>query len=175
MKPISLDWTTELNVTNAITAYGDALLELKKLQQDNLNLLPDGNVSVGTIGEYYAFIWLKHSNPTAIVKYGRSTEKSWDISVEEDNKKTFYQVKTVSLNSQKLTIKNLIKGFDKLIVIVLAEDYFPEDVYLLDSNFEFKSKSFAVPHKQKGHGSKIFKTNAKNIHNGFFTSLADTL
>jgi len=169
------DWTTVVEVNDAIDAYGRALVKLRDMQSQSDSLLPRGSISVGTIGEYYAFIWLKHQFPKADVSYGSATEKSWDIAVTSGDSRTLYQVKTVSLNSKSLRISNLQKGFDKLVIIVLAEDYFPENAYLLDSGFEFNGlQTFSVPYGSK-RGSPIFSTNGKQINFDFFDSLAERL
>jgi hypothetical protein len=167
------DWTTVDEVNDAIDAYGNALIKLKAMQSRADSLLPKGSINVGTIGEYYAFIWLKHQFPDALVTYGNATEKSWDIVVTLNNEKTLYQVKTVSLNSKSLRISRLQKGFDKLIVIILGEDYFPEDAYLLDCDFVFTGiQTFSVPNRGQ-NGSSIFVSNGTQINFDLFDSIAE--
>ena len=173
-----MEWTTVAQVNQAIDEYGKSLQKLKNFQNDANNFLPKGAITVGTIGEYYCYIWLKHQFPSCKVHYGDSTQKSWDIEViSNEGQSTKYQCKTVSLNSTNLTISNLKKGFDKLIIIVLSEDYFPEVAYELTNDFEFRDiSSFAIKDPRKPNsGSPKLKSVTKEINFEFFDSLADRL
>jgi len=173
-----MEWTTAAEVNQAIDEYGKSLQKLKFLQDNSDSLLPKGAITVGTIGEYYCFIWLKHQFPEYTVRYGDSTQKSWDIEIiSNEGGSTKYQCKTVSLNSNKLSISNLKKGFDKLIVLVLSEDYFPAIAYELTNNFEFRDLStFTIKDPRKPNsGSPTLKPVTKEINFKFFGSLADRL
>lgn len=168
----NLDWTTVEAVNKAIQNYGNALVKLKNLQLESGSYLPKGCINIGLLGEYYAYIWLKHEFPESIVSYGGSTEKSWDIQVANDREIVRYQVKTVCMSSRAFRITNLKVGFDKLVVVLLAEDYFPEDAYLLENNFKFRELQTLTVPSTRGKGSPIFASHGKNVKIEFFDSLS---
>jgi hypothetical protein len=171
----NVDWMTVDAVNKAIQNYGTALVELKKFQSESGSYLPTGCINIGLLGEYYTYIWLKHKFPEATVSYGSATESAWDIQVTSGDNKTRYQVKTLCVSSKSLRITNLKAGFDQLVIVLLAEDYCPEDAYLLNNNFSYRElQSFTVPYGTK-KGSKIFSVNAENIRTEFFGVLADRL
>ncbi|HCM1391204.1 TPA: hypothetical protein N2940_004148 [Vibrio parahaemolyticus] len=173
-----MDWSTVDEVNQAVFKYGESIQKLKELQRTTTNLLPYGTITVGTIGEYYCFVALKHQFSDSTVKYGAATEKSWDIEVVDPaNKSTKYQVKTVSLNSKSLSISNIKAGFDWLIVIVLSEDYFPEKIYKIKPDFKFSyTQSFAIPDPRKPKsGSKALEQYIEEMDSDFFNGLAERL
>lgn len=173
-----MDWSTVDEVNQAIFTYGESIQKLKELQRMTSSLLPYGTITVGTIGEYYCFVALKHQFSDSTVKYGGATEKSWDIEVVDPaNNSTKYQVKTVSLNSKKLSISKIKAGFDWLIVIVLSEDYFPEKIYKIKPDFKFScTQSFAIPDPRKPKsGSKALLQHIEEMDSDFFNGLAERL
>ncbi|MGI2118341.1 hypothetical protein [Shewanella oncorhynchi] len=167
------EWRTVREVNTVMDQYLNALVQLEELQQKSANLLPTGPMNIGKIGEYFAYVYLRHINPDAEVIYGKANEKSWDIAVKTDNKISRYQVKTSRVGKSPAKIKNLEKGFDFLLVILLGKDYFPEDVFILSNDFDFRySSSFTVPCRGR-KGSPIFQTHSHNILSDLLDSIAD--
>ncbi|MEL4279857.1 hypothetical protein [Shewanella mangrovisoli] len=167
------DWSTVQEVNNVMDQYLNALVKLEKLQAESNNLLPSGPMNVGKIGEYFAYVCLRHCNPDAEVFYGKATEKSWDIAVRTKKEVLKYQVKTSRIGKSPARVTHLEKGFDYLLVILLGEDYFPEDAFLLTNDFDFRYiTSFTIPCRGR-KGSKIFQSHGKCIRNDLLDSMAD--
>jgi len=167
------DWSTVQEVNTVMDQYLNALVQLEELQQKSANLLPTGPMNIGKIGEYFAYVYLRHINPGAEVIYGKANEKSWDIAVKADNKISHYQVKTSRVGKYSSKIKNLEKGFDFLLVILLGEDYFPEGAFLLTNDFAFvNSSTFTIPCRGS-KGAPIFRTHSQNILSDLLDSFAN--
>lgn len=168
-----VDWATVQEVNQVMDQYLSALVKLEQLQAESNNLLPSGPMNVGKIGEYFAYVCLRHCNPDAEVFYGKATEKSWDIAVRTEKEVFKYQVKTSRISKSPARVTHLEKGFDYLLVILLGEDYFPEDAFLLSNDFDFRySSSFTVPCRGR-KGSSIFQTHSHNILSDLLDSIAD--
>lgn len=167
------DWTTVQEVNEAMDQYLSALVKLERLQEESANLLPYGPMNIGKIGEYFAYVYLRHSNPGAEVIYGKATEKAWDIAVSSANGMIRYQVKTARVGSNPARFRHLEKGFDHLMVILLGKDYFPEDAFLLTNDFEFSYLStFTIPFRGR-KGASVFESHGTNIKNDLLLSMAD--
>jgi hypothetical protein len=167
------DWATVQLVNQVMDQYLSALVKLEQLQAESNDLLPSGPMNVGKIGEYFAYVCLRHCNPDAEVFYGKATEKSWDITVRTKKKVLKYQVKTSRIGKSPAKVRHLEKGFDYLLVILLGEDYFPEDAFLLTNDFDFSStSSFTIPCRGR-NGAKIFQSHGKCIRNDLLDSMAD--
>ncbi|EGQ7810935.1 hypothetical protein I6Y99_005004 [Vibrio parahaemolyticus] len=108
----------------AIDGYADAYLKLWKAVQTESNHFPCGTISSGLIAEFYAKKYLEQKYPNAQIVFGSANEKSWDIKVTEQGKDILIQVKSTSGYSKSRKLSALKKGFDQLIVITLACDFF---------------------------------------------------
>ena len=164
----------------AIDGYADAYLKLWKTVQLESNHFPCGAISSGLIAEFYAKKYLEQKYPNAQIAFGGANEKSWDIKVTEQGKDILVQVKSTSDYSKSRKLSPLKKGFDQLIVITLACDFFPcqaflfEDPKVLLKNGYFPSLTVPNPSIPKQKGSDVF-ADAVNIHEEFFEHLSNAL
>lgn len=167
----------EFEIDRAVFEYSKAYAKLWKQIQENPCEFPSGAISCGSIAEHYTKKYLEAQNEGAAVRFGNSNEKAWDIEVLTSDKKAIkYQVKSVSHFSVARKTTELVKGFDRLIVLSLDCDFFPSHVYLFDDANIFllpkKIKILTVPDPgfPRRRGSVVFQY-AKDIKNDFFEAL----
>lgn len=168
-------------IYTAIDDYAKSYLQLWRIIREENNHFPTCSISSGSIAEFYAKIYLEEKYPNSDVVFGASNEKAWDIKVTtEFEDEILFQVKSTSDYSKSRKVSPLTKGFDQLIVITLACDFFPCQAFLFtDPKVLFKNSSMPNltvpnPDNKRQRGSEVFKT-AINIHEEFFGILADVL
>ncbi|GAB3535728.1 MULTISPECIES: hypothetical protein [Vibrionaceae] len=168
-------------IYSAIDDYANSYLKLWRIVQEENAHFPTCSISSGSIAEFYAKKYLEEKYPNSHISFGASNEKAWDIKViTESEEVVLFQVKSTSDYSKSRKLSPLTKGFDQLIVITLACDFFPCQAFLFtDPKVLFKNGSMPSltvpnPDNKKQPGSKVFKS-AINIHDEFFGNLADAL
>ncbi len=144
-------------IKHAIKNYSKAYKALQ-YWQDNHHAIPGGDQKTGSIGEYYAYLYLSIIYPNAALTYGSHSEKGWDIDVSENGVSTKVQVKTVSKYSKTRTISPIHKGWDILYLIYVGFDMLPRGFWVIDDTSIFGSldvlKSKKCPNPDKiGTGS----------------------
>lgn len=145
-------------IKHAIKNYAKAYSSLQ-YWQDNHHAIPGGDQKTGSIGEYYAYLYLSFIYPNATLSYGTHSEKGWDINVVENDISTKIQVKTVSKYSKTRSISPIHKGWDLLYLIYVDLDMQPKGFWVIDDKSIFGDsdslKSKKCPNPEKiGTGSK---------------------
>lgn len=167
-------------VYEATKNYGTAFRKLYEVAKKYPSEFPSGVIGPGLIAEYYIKKYLAAKYFNSDVKFGSATEKAWDIAVAHDNIIERYQVKSVSLFNKYRTLSPLVKGFDKLIVVLLDCDYWPYKVYMFDDGGIFFMKpnirnlTVPDPDNNRRRGSKVFQ-HALDISNDFFDVMSNEL
>lgn len=161
-------------IDKAVFAYAKAYAKLWKVIQENPLKFPRNGISCGLIAEHYAKMYLEHMHQESSVRFGAANEKGWDIEVVTKNEGSIkYQVKSVSVFNKSRVTTELVRGFDKLIVLGLGDDFFPHQAYLFNDASIFwsknKTKRLTLPDQQKP-GSAIFKL-SENIKDDFDDAL----
>lgn len=133
------------NIRDAITKYAEAYEELQKLQ-DTLPWIPGGDQKTGSIGEYYAFVYLISLFDESQLSFGGHSEKGWDIEVAESPARRI-QVKTVSAFSKTRTISPIHRGWDELYILFLSKRLEPEGFWIIQDNSIFGNKHKIVSAK----------------------------
>lgn len=139
-------------IKHAIKNYAKAYRSLQ-YWQDNHHAIPGGDQKTGSIGEYYAYLYLSIIYPKATLTYGGHSEKGWDINVVVNDVSTKVQVKTVSKYSKTRTISPIHKGWDLLYLIYVDLDMWPNGFWVIDDKSIFgdfdslKSKKCPNPEK----------------------------
>ena len=126
-------------IKKSINNYAKAYSELQHWQ-DNHPSIPGGDQKTGSIGEYYAYLYLSKTYPNAILNYGRHSEKGWDIEIEEGDVSIKVQVKAVSQYSKTRTISPIHKGWDILYLIYLNRELYPIGFWIVEDNLIFGKK-----------------------------------
>lgn len=144
-------------IKHAIKNYAKAYHALQ-YWQDNHPAIPGGDQKTGSIGEYYAYLYLSYMYPDAELLFGSHSEKGWDINVLDNSKSNKIQVKTVSQYSKTRTISPIHKGWDSLFLIFVDFDFYPTGFWIIEDRSIFgdsdKLKSKKCPHPDKsGTGS----------------------
>lgn len=117
-------------IRSRIKAYAKAYSGLQKLQEESC-LIPEGDQKTGCIGEFYSYIYLLSKFPKGKFKYGRHSEKGWDIEICHGKTRSRVQVKTVSAYSKKRTISPLHHGWDELHIIYLDREFCPAGFWII--------------------------------------------
>lgn len=117
---------------DAIAKYADAYEQLQKLQ-DTLPWIPGGDQKTGSIGEYYAFVYLLSQFDENQLRFGGHSEKGWDIEILESPVRRI-QVKTVSAFSKTRTISPIHRGWDELYILFLSKRLEPEGFWIIQDN-----------------------------------------
>lgn len=157
-------------IKHAIKNYAKAYSRLQ-YWQNNHHAIPGGDQKTGSIGEYYAYLYLETNNPDADIIYGGHSEKGWDINFVINGISTKVQVKTVSQYSKTRTISPIHKGWDQLYLIYINQDLIPIGFWVIDDNSIFgdseslKSKKCPIP--------GVINTGSKNIP--FGKNIVDSL
>lgn len=170
--------SSEFEIDDAVFGYAKSYAKLWKQIRDNPSEFPSNAISCGSIAEHYAKKYLEFIHEGATVRFGTANEKAWDIEVVTVDKQTYkYQVKSVSLFNRSRTTTQLVKGFDRLIVLSLDCDFFPYRAYLFEDAVAFwasnKIKKLKIPDpsSRRRTGTAIFQS-AKDIKDEFFDALA---
>ena len=123
------------DISEAISKYASADQTLEHLQ-DTTRWIPKGDQKTGSIGEYYAFVYLLTKYDEKLIEYGRHSEKGWDIRITGDVGKKI-QVKTVSGFSKTRTISPIHKGWDSLYLIYVSQRLEPEGFWIFEDQSIF--------------------------------------
>lgn len=126
------------DIRDAIAKYASAYGTLQKLQ-DTMPWIPGGDQKTGSIGEYYAFVYLMSKYDEGQLKFGSHSEKGWDIEVTASRVRRI-QVKTVSAFSKTRTISPIHRGWDELYIMFLNKSLVPEGFWIIQDNQIFGSK-----------------------------------
>jgi len=118
------------DIQSAIAEYAQAYDRLQKLQEE-MPWLPGGDQKTGSIGEYYAYLYLLSLYDESCLSYGSHSEKGWDIKVEGEST-SYVQVKTVSAFSKTRAISPIHKGWDELYILYLNKSLKPEGFWIID-------------------------------------------
>jgi len=151
---------SHFEIQKVIKRYAKAYSDLQHWQ-DNHPAIPGGDQKTGSIGEYYAYLYLLYSYPDAELIYGSHSEKGWDIELNDGITKTRIQVKTVSQFSKTRTISPVHKGWDALFLMYLNRELYPigfwviEDCEIFGEQEKLTSKKCPIPEK--------INTGSKNI------------
>ncbi|WP_283131436.1 hypothetical protein [Enterovibrio norvegicus] len=128
----------------AIKQYAEAYERLQKLQEAEPSI-PEGDQKTGSIGEFYAYLYLSNTFPDSELTYGTHSEKGWDIHVSGADLKV--QVKTVSAYSKTRTISPLHRDWDVLLIIFVNKALQPEGFWVIEDNHFFGDKSLLTSKK----------------------------
>ena len=145
-------------IKKSIRNYAKAYSELQHWQ-DNHHAIPGGDQKTGSIGEYYAYLYLSSTYPGATLTYGSHSQKGWDIDVVRNGVSTKIQVKAVSKYSKTRTISPIHKGWDLLYLIYLDLNLYPKGFWIIEDKSIFgdsdilKSRKCPDPDKS-GTGSR---------------------
>lgn len=130
---------SKLEIFDAIRSYATAYSELQEIQK-NSELIPKGDQKTGCIGEFYGYLHLSRLYPDATLKYGRHSEKGWDIHVKSSTYDFRVQVKTVSAYSKTRAISPIHHGWDELWIIFLDCSFHPCGFWVIEDR-ELVSKN----------------------------------
>jgi hypothetical protein len=126
------------DIRDAIAKYANAYKRLQNLQ-DTMPWIPGGEQKTGSIGEYYAFVYLLSQYDESQLSFGSHTEKGWDIEVATSPARRI-QVKTVSAFSKTRTISPIHRGWDDLYILFLSRQLKPEGFWIIQDNSIFGEK-----------------------------------
>ena len=124
---------TPKNICTAITSYASAYDVIQGIQE-NSPLIPEGDQKTGCIGEFFAYLYLLDKHPDAKLVYGGHSEKGWDIEVHLPQKNYRVQIKTVSAYSKTRVISPIHYGWNKLFIIYLNRQFFPQGFWIIDDS-----------------------------------------
>jgi hypothetical protein len=151
-------------IIKAIRQYSRAYQELDDLQGED-RLIPIGDQKTGCIGEFYAMLYVKATNPKSPVRFTKPSSKGWDIEVElpgSDMQKI--QVKTVSAYSKKRMMTPIHEGWDDLYVLHLDRHLEPDGFWIVPkatiSAREMPLRGMRCPDPEKG------RIGSRSIHFG---------
>jgi hypothetical protein len=118
---------------------------LEKLQRKcrklKLGIIPLGDQKTGSIGEFYAWLFLTAKYPGAKLTLGRTSEKGWDIRVEKAKRKPWLvQVKTTSAFAQKRKLSPIHHGWHQLFILYLGLNLQPEGFWIVTDRTIVKPK-----------------------------------
>ena len=148
-------------IDQTIAKYANAYEELEEYQQAK-RWMQVGDQKTGVIGEYYVFAYLAALHGEKSIKYGKPTEKGWDIKICSSPVRKI-QVKTVSEFSKTRRISPIHKGWDHLYLVFLNKKLYPTGFWILEDSKIFGdkktlgAKTCPNPSKPKMKGSKIFR------------------
>jgi hypothetical protein len=168
-------------IDDALNSYGKAYYELKSIADLYPDLFPSSTLSSGTIAEFYAMLYLRHSFPDAQISFGHGSQKGWDIQVaKRDGEIKLYQVKASSAFSKSRDIARPTRGFDVLLALALDADFNVSAAYAFEGN-EIVQKlvrcsCLIIPDTsvKSRRGSAIFRE-AKDISQDFNHALSEHL
>lgn len=169
--------STELELDKAVFGFASAYARLwacaRKYPQD----FPQTVIGCGSIAEYYALMYLRREYEDASISFPCGNTKGFDIEVKMKNNQSIrYQVKSISPFNKSRQINTSTRGFDKLIILSLDENFFPVQAFIFEDPIvifqERRNVNLTVPDgiSLRRSGSKIF-TQAKNILSDFIASL----
>ena len=168
---------TGLDLDKAVFGFADAYARLWASARAHPLDFPQTAIGCGSIAEYYSLIYLRSKHSNISVSFSQSGAKGFDIEAKtETGEGIKYQIKSISPFNKARRLNALTRGFDRLIVLSLSEEFFPDQAYLFDDSSIFFSpgqcRTLTVPDGTRPHrtGSKVF-AHAKNIINEFLTSL----
>jgi len=150
-------------IDKTIAAYAKAYEELEKYQKAK-RWMQVSDQKTGVIGEYYVYAFLATIYGEKKIKYGKPTEKGWDIKICSSPVRKI-QVKTVSGFSKTRRISPIHKGWDRLYLVYLNKELYPTGFWILEDNDIFGDKKTlgaktcpkpANPPIRRIKGSKIF-------------------
>ena len=121
------------DIVAVIEEYAGAYAKLQRCQEESY-LLPEGDQKTGSIGEFYARLYLQDVYSDASMRWGRLCEKGWDIEVTVNDQRKRVQVKTVSAYSRTRIISPVHCGWDELFLVYLGRDLRPEGFWIIEDN-----------------------------------------
>ena len=154
-------------IKEAIQSYSAAYLTMQDLQ-DTMPWIPGGDQKTGSIGEYYAFVYLMSLYNENHLSFGKHSEKGWDISISTPDHESKVQVKTVSAFSKTRTISPIHKGWDQLFIIYLERTFLPTGFWITNDQSIFGSNEILTSKKcrhpdRAGTGSTIIPWGVNRI------------
>lgn len=174
---VNVSTTAELNLDKAVFGFADAYARLWASARAHPLDFPQTVIGCGSIAEYYALIYLRTKHPNMSVCFSQGGTKGFDIEARASNSECIkYQVKSISPFNKARRLNALTRGFDKLIVLSLSEEFFPDHVYLFEDSSAFfmpgQGRILTVPDGActRRTGSRIF-SHSKNILDEFLASL----
>lgn len=117
------------DIREAIFSYAKAYEELQRLQETT-PWISAGDQKTGSIGEYYAFVYLLSRFEEDALSFGGHSEKGWDIEINQSPPYRV-QVKTVSAFSKTRVISPIHRGWDELLIIFLSKRLEPEGLWIV--------------------------------------------
>lgn len=167
-----------LEIDNAIVRYKKAYKELWQLARNNPDVFPSGPIGCGSIAEYDVKKYLVRAHQGAVVRFGNSNQKGWDVEVAlHDGNSIRYQIKSVSPFNMNRRTTNLVKGFDRLIVLSLGDYFVPDQAYLFEDSSIFfgspKIRNLTTPiaDSRRKTGSKVFHQYAIDIKDELLSAI----
>jgi len=158
----------QISIRKAIVEYSRAYASLQQLQQSS-ELIPEGDQKTGCIGEFYAYLFLRSSYPTATLVWGSHSSKGWDIKVKSPRKsEKMIQVKTVSAYAKKRTMSPVHHGWDCLLLFYLDTSFVPQGFWQIKDNTIVKPgqvrRGLRCPLPDGSlQGSRVFKAGQNRI------------
>lgn len=123
--------SSQFEIDESVALYANACAELWKQIKDNPSALPSGSIGCGSIAEHDAKKYLERVHKGAVISFGASNQKGWDIKVVTKNGECIkYQVKSVSVFNKSRRTTKLVRGFDRLIVLSLGDLFVPDQAFL---------------------------------------------
>ena len=116
-------------IRKAIFSYAKAYEELQQLQETT-PWIPAGDQKTGSIGEYYAFVYLLSQFNEDALSFGGHSEKGWDSEIVQ-SPSCRVQVKTVSAFLSSRIISPIHRGWDELFIIFLRKRFEPEGFWIV--------------------------------------------
>ena len=117
------------HVVSAIRQYSKAYRRLNKLQKDG-NLIPPGDQKTGSIGEFYAHLFLKDRYRGSSIEYQREA-KGYDFEVKRKGLKI--SVKTVSAYSESGAMSRIHGHWHELYAIRLNHQFEPIGFWIIQA------------------------------------------